>query len=123
MNLKSLVAISLLAVSSMAAGEEILTIGNFASPTDSDEYSTQNRENAPLIPAFKHSCTQIIYPSEMLAQMDGKQIESISFKHKPTNYVSTVWVSVSTVNDQEFIEQYDYYRFQMVDYNAADATA
>ncbi len=122
MNLKSLVAISLLALASMAAGEKNLTICNFASPSAGDAFSTENRENAPLIPAFKHSCTQIIYPSEMLAQMDGKQIESISFKHKPTDYVSTVWVSVSTVNDQEFIEQYDYYRFQMVDYNAADAT-
>ena len=106
-----------------------LTLGHFDDQEQSSAWDGFNLQNAPVVMAYEHSGSQVIYTPDQLADMKGKQITSMAFKCFSNdcyvdNYGSTMKLYLQEVDATEFYydEVAEQYRWFDFDENNVTAT-
>lgn len=105
MNSKSLIAAIAIISASAASATEVLNVGDFDSPQLL--YKGSDANNAPIVAESNHSATQIIYTADQLTAMQGKQLQSISFKFSSSqnlaNYKTTLKVYLKETTSTSYV--------------------
>ena len=98
-----------------------VTLGHFEDGDHNAAWDGFNLQNAPVIMAYGHSGSQVLYQPEQLADMKGKEITSMSFKCFSEDcykdgYTSTMKLYLQEIDNKEFVydetsELYYWYEF------------